>query len=322
MADNLIDFLGTIFTKFEYRELVYTLLVFECAISCILFCIGNILVTGSGFCLGVKYGKTNHLISVIKYICLIAGTLLFCNALLFWILDFLTHMSFSYLFGGLGGIIVFLIFVGLGFGIGASKDEKIAKKYSKQIEDILFANPIFKNTIKIINSNPSIKRIHIYRDGIAFYENQGEIPVVVEEKYTEGAWDYDSASKLLEKHLQNWMADNGTVLKCGTTNHFLYSDYGFENSETAMNEFPVYIHKFVATDFSKHYPYKKKWLYWSRIHIPSSMYAAGGKVYSTGASEKTLSASKKALAYVVVMGEKHNNNAKINNQTQHQPKKW
>ncbi len=326
MADMIVRFLGTIFVGLDYRELVYTMVIIEFGLACVFSGIGCMIVTGSGYCLGVKYGKTNYLASTIKYIFLVAGLLLFVNISLFWILDFITHMSWGYFFTGIIGVILFIILGGLGFGIGAIKDEKIQKKYSKQIETILFSNPIFKKTIEIINSDTSIKRIHIYRDGIAFYKSQGEIPVKLEETFNEGAWDYDSAKELLEKHKQKWMEDNGTVLKCEADKYLKYSDYGFDDSETPMRDIPQHIDKYTTTDFSRHYPIEKKWLYWEikRYYDGGGLHVSyDGKVRvgSAGSSDtKTLAASKKATAYVVVMGKKDYSNEKKD--IQPQPKKW
>ncbi len=142
MVEIITDFLGTIFKDLEYRELVYAMLIIECSIACVLSFVSGIIVTGDGYCLGVKYGKTNRLATTVQFICMIIAALLFLNVIIFWISDFVAHLSWGYFFCGLLGIAISFICIIIGFGIGGSKEEKLQKKYIKEIETILFSNPV------------------------------------------------------------------------------------------------------------------------------------------------------------------------------------
>ena len=147
-----------------------------------------------------------------------------------------TAMFFSYLKAIVLCIVIEVVAFFVGAFIGGSNEIKRDKKYNQEISTILFDNPIYVEALNRIKNDEKIKMVVFFRDGISFCDS---VKLPDDNRKKETSY-YDE--NFPEKEKNKVLATTGSVVHSLSKSRIKFSDYGYQDSETAMQDLYKYIY--------------------------------------------------------------------------------
>ena len=253
----LLSFLGINVSPRTSVYILAVVLTIICAIATVIF-LGT--ETGDGILLGKTYGKLRSGKAVVKFlflgIAIIFGGLTCLIFLTEGVVHFFSHINaWVHYFGAIIlCVVIEVIAFFVGSAIGGVSKAKVDKKYKQEIDKILSDNPVYTDALNYIKNDDQIKMIVFFRDGISFHDRV-ELPS-------------DNKQRVISHYDKNFpktgkahaLATQGSVVYSSAKYRIKFSDYGYQNSESAMRDLYNCIFDATSPKFSK-FEYTKEWVY-------------------------------------------------------------
>ena len=268
------------------RESAFILAVVLSIICAIATVISIGTITGENVILGKEYGKFSARRATVKImfsvIAIVFGILTFLVFVVDGLANFTnTAMFFSYLKAIVLCIVIEVVAFFVGAFIGGSNEIKRDKKYNQEISTILFDNPIYVEALNRIKNDEKIKMVVFFRDGISFCDS---VKLPDDNRKKETSY-YDE--NFPEKEKNKVLATTGSVVHSLSKSRIKFSDYGYQDSETAMQDLYKYIYEATSPRFKK-IEYKKEWIYHKigATSGPTGAIVNGNMITFTGSSSE------------------------------------
>lgn len=281
---QLCDFLATHGIDVSAREAAFALAVALTLICAIATIISGGTITGKNILLGKEYGKYSFGKARVKLIFFIIAIIFAALTFFVFFIDGLANfaniaMFFSYLKAIFLCIIIEVVALFVGALIGGSNEIKRDEECKHEINAILSDNPVYVDALTLIKNDHEIKMVVFFRDGISFY-NSVNLP---SDNGKEEISYYDK--EFPEKEKNKALATLGSVSCSLSKSQIKFSDYGYQNSESAMQDLYKCIFEATSPRFKK-LEYKREWVYreFGSTSGPTGAIVDGDKVTFTGYS--------------------------------------
>lgn len=281
----------------EFFQSIYFIELIGFVVATALAFLGGRQSSGTGKVLGEEYGKVNYFTGFLRWLFLGISLLLAFLLLIVFAIDFFMNFFKSSLTYVLCFAVGFALYLFVFYKELNKGSEILEKKYEKEINAILMRNPIFKDALDKINKDDSIKMVHVFRDGIAFFKYSFAC-TSENEKIEFGASSSSDAKNILKAKAENWVRQHGSVITSGSNDIISYSSYGYSSSETAMQDIGKHLYRLTKPRFLCD-AYEKSWDYHRVTYYSSGRYYIHNNIATpTGGSSETIDAHEKATAYI------------------------